>query len=497
MATLQTMSSIPELTDVTLATWLLFLKNLAPQDVGPHIVATSATIASLWPSLSSIARGTAKECLRFIVFDIGELSGGHLDEVVDLRSIPELRDIQQELMRRRASWDPREKLHKILAQLNSDNYAINLHFLGELKMLMSVDHPDFVRGLASGDAFDPLVGKIQSSLFHIASRDGDDIEGLRLLAFECMGILGAADPDRCEIGSSDTRIVMRNNFTDEQEAIVFAMHLIDVLVGTFRSTSDIKYQGRLSYSIQELLRFCGFTSALVTPKSTVPVPVKVRNRWRSLPKHVLETITPMLEGRFQNIENPPVPPERPIYPRQNTYREWLQLWTTYLISRASGPIARRIFKALRPALKNKDVGVAHHILPHLVLTILLSGEEGDVQDIRLELLAVLEDQVDERSPSNADKKFLSAQVGPLLVSQMIHTDISIRSSSAFLTMSVNTCAFCVRTSLRRRRQTSVHAQVFPSWRARTSMFGSTLCFPALIMTSWLKPRSNARPMRGP
>ena len=414
MATLQTMSSIPELTDVTLSTWLIFLKNLAPQDVGPHIVATSATIASLWPSLSPTARVTAKECLRFIVFDIGDLSGGHLDEVADLRNIPELGDIHEELMRRRASWDPREKLHKILAQLNTDNYAITLHFLGELKTLMSVDHPHFVRSLASGDAFDPLVGKIQSSLFHIASRDGDDIEGLRLLAFECMGILGAADPDRCEIGSNDSRMVVRSNFTDEGEAVLFAMHLIkDVLVGTFRSTSDIKYQGRLSYSIQELLRFCGFTPALVAPKSTVPVPVKVRNRWSSLPKNILETITPMLEGRFQNFENPLVPPARPIYPRQNTYREWLQLWTTYLISRASGETARRIFGVLRPALRNKDVGVAHHLLPHLVLNILLSGEEGDVQDIRQELLAVLEDQVDERSPSNADKKFLSAQVGIL------------------------------------------------------------------------------------
>ncbi|KAH0840168.1 Nop14-like family-domain-containing protein [Lanmaoa asiatica] len=411
MATLQTMSLIPELTDVTLSTWLIFLKNIAPLDVGPHIVATSATIASLWPSLSPTARETAKECLRFIVFDIGDLSGGHLDEVVDLRNIPELSGIHQELMRRRASWDPREKIQKILAQLNSDNYAITLHFLGELKTLMSVDHPDFVRSLASGDAFDPLVGKIQSSLFHIASRDGDDIEGLRLLAFESMGILGAADPDRCEIGSNDSRMVVRSNFTDESEAVLFAMHLIkDVLVGTFRSTSDIKYQGRLSYSIQELLRFCGFTSALVAPKSTVPVPVKVRNRWSSLPKHILEMITPMLEGRFQNIENPLVPPERPIYPRQNTYREWLQLWTTYLISRASGETAKRIFGVLRPALRNKDVGVAHHLLPHLVLNILLSGEERDIQDIREELLAVLEDQVDERSPSSADKKFLSAQV---------------------------------------------------------------------------------------
>ena len=169
--------------------------------------------------------------------------------MVDLRNIPELADIHQELMRHRASWEPREKLHKILAQLNSDNYAITLHFLGELKTLMSMDHPDFVRSLASGDAFDPLVGKIQASLFHIASRDGDDTEGLRLLAFECMGIIGAADSDRCEIGSNDSRMVVRSTFTDDNEAVLFAIHLIkDVLISTFHQRHQIPGPPLVQYS---------------------------------------------------------------------------------------------------------------------------------------------------------------------------------------------------------------------------------------------------------
>ncbi|KAF9238832.1 hypothetical protein BU15DRAFT_88266 [Melanogaster broomeanus] len=419
MATLQTMSLIPELTDATLSTWHTFLVNLAPQDVGPHIGATTASLVSLWQSLSPAGRESAKCCLNFIVFEVGDLSGAHLDDVVDMRNIPELADVNRELKRRRAAWEPREKLQKILERLNSDNNAVALHFLGELKIVMSVDHADFLRSLASGDAFDPLVGKLQSSLFQIASRDGDGSDGLRLSTFECMGILGAIDPDRCEIGSSDSRMVVRNNFSDEAESVLFAMHLItNVLVGAFRSTSDIKYQGLLAYSIQELLKFCNFTPALVSSRNTTSVPVKVRNRWNSLPKHVLETVTPLLEGRFQNIERAPAPLEHPIYPRQNTYREWLQLWTTYLISRASGQTAQRIFSVLRPALRNKDVGVAHHLLPHLVLNILLSGEGKDGQEILSELMAVLEDQVDDGSHSTADKKFLSAQVVFMLLDHL-------------------------------------------------------------------------------
>lgn len=96
-------------------------------------------------------------------------------QVVDLRNIPELADIHQKLMRRRASWDPRD----------------------------------------------------------------------------------------------DSRMIVRCNLTSENETSLFAVHLVDVLVDTFGPTSDIKYQGCLSCIIQELSRFCGFTSALVRGAQSV------------------------------------------------------------------------------------------------------------------------------------------------------------------------------------------------------------------------------------
>lgn len=415
MATLQTMFMIPELSEVTLSTWHVFLTTLTFQDLGPHVGATSASLLSSWGRLSSTSRGVAKRCLDFIVFEARDLSEVYLDEIVDLSDVPELRDADLELKRRRANRNPREQLLKIIERSNSDNYAVTLRSLGELKTFMSSTHPGFTCSLASGDAFDPIVGKIQSTLLHIASRDGDGNEDLRLMAYECIGILGAVDPDRCEIDLHDSRMVVRSNFADEAESVLFAMHLIkDVLVGAFRSTSDIKYQANLAYTIQELLRFCNFTPALVTSRNTTSVPVKVRNRWNNLPKHVLETVTPLLEGRFSAPTKSQAILTHPIYPQQNTYREWLQLWTTHLITRASGDTAQRIFGVFRTAIRYKDVEVAHHLLPHVVLNILLSGDEKDAQDIRTELLTVLEDQVSVGSSASADKKLLSAQVGSLL-----------------------------------------------------------------------------------
>jgi len=411
MATFQTMVGIPELSEITLESWHKFLSTLGPSEIGPHVGPTSAAFVSLWLTFSPFARELAKKSLDYIIIDVGNQLGRYLDEVVDLSTIPELHLAHGRLKDLRGGWTPKETLQRILERTSSDNLTAAAQSLGELKSFMLTEHQDFIRDLASGDMFDPLVGQILAALFAAACRDGDGTESLRLLAFECIGVLGAVDPDRCEIGFNDPSVVMLNNFKDEGESVHFALHLIrDLLVGAFRSTSDIKYQSHLAYSIQELLRFCQFTPALVAAGNNNSVSLKVRSRWSSLPKHVLETVTPLLEARFTLNLITTSDLQHPIYPNQSTYREWIQLWTTDLITKASGQTAQTIFGVFRSAVRNKDVGVAHHLLPHLVLNILISGNEDDAQSIRSELLVVLQDQVDSESSSTADKKLLSAQV---------------------------------------------------------------------------------------
>lgn len=404
------MVGIPELSDVTLDSWYRFLKTLGPDEIGPYVGPTSAAFVSSWPNFSAIGQGLARQSLEYIILEIGGLLEGNLDDVVDLSNVPELSEARDRLKELRVAWTPQSHLQKILERCMTDNFVMAMQSLGELKTFMLVEHPQFVTELASGDMFDPLVGQILTALSTAACRDGEGYHELRLLAFECIGILGAVDPDRCEIGYNDSRMIVLTNFVDEEESMLFALHLIrDLLVGAFRSTSDIKYQSHLAYSIQELLHFCKFTPALVAAGHS-SVPIRVRNRWNSLPKHVLETVTPLLEARFTLNQNSSPDPQHPIYHNQSTYREWIQLWATHLISRATGNVARTIFGVFRSAVRNKDVVVAHHLLPHLILNILVSGSGEDSQRIRSELLAVLEDQVAPESTSTPDKKLLSAQV---------------------------------------------------------------------------------------
>ncbi|THH16411.1 hypothetical protein EW146_g4222 [Bondarzewia mesenterica] len=406
MATLRMKLVVPELSDTVLDSWYIFMTTLSPSDVGPHVGPTSASLVSSWQIFSSDGREVARRSLHFLLFDLGDQLGSSLDEFVDPFSIEDLADVHAELKRLRSNWTEERKLKQVLERVANDNITVAIEALRELKVLMN-HHQEFFQNLATGDNFDHAVGWVLRTLFAASCCDSDGAEPLRLLAFECIGALGAVDPDRFDFGASDSRIVVMKNFRDQEESVHFVLHLIvDVLIGAFRSANDINYQNHLAYAIQELLKFCQFTSDLVAPRSSKPISLTIRKRWNNLPKHVLETVTPLLEARFHVSDRPLPPWVLPIYPTQTTYREWIQLWTTYLIIHAYGDTAQSIFRVFRAAIRNKDVGVAHHLLPHLVLNALVSGDEAGTENIRTELLAVLEDQVNPHSASTPDKKLL-------------------------------------------------------------------------------------------
>ncbi len=414
MATLQTNVTVEGVSGVTLEVWNDFLRALEPEESRAYFGTTSATLIYLWPSFSPLFRKAAMNALDYMINKVGRNVQGALNDVVDFSHIPDLEKLYNQLQRRRGERPPEMVLSNILQRVESPNYVMASQSLVDLKTFM-LNHKVFMHGLTSGDTFSPLVGKILLVLFSSSSRDNDDAEPLRLLAFECFGILGAVDPDRTYIPTPET-LVLLTNFADEKETVTFAVHLItSLLVDAFRSTSDTKYQGYLAYGIQELLRFCSFTPSLVLGNGSVPD--KVRKRWKALPAHILEIVTPFLGSRFTVKTPQPPHTTHPLYPDKSTYRDWIQLWTTYLISQVKNATAKKIFTVLQPAVHNSDVVVAHHLLPHLVLHNLISGDDQVVENIRVELIVVLEDQVNPHSSSSSDKRLLSAQVCGILFSR--------------------------------------------------------------------------------
>jgi serine/threonine-protein kinase ATR len=245
-----------------------------------------------------------------------------------------------------------------------------------------------------------------------AARDDDNAEPLRLLAYHCLGIFGAVDPDRFELPSGDENAALFSNFNDENDAVAFALYLIsDVLVGVFRSASDLNYQTQVAYVIQELLKFCKFT-----PNILSPAPPSSVNPEGSTP---LGGIAEARRGNGRTVLGIEVSQEEPtrdqglrgvVYSVQPTYREWIQQWTAYLLDKAVGTHVNAIFPLFHWIIVHKDASIAHRLLPHLVLNLMIFGPEEEVELIRLEILTVLQDQVNPDGKSTNDKRFLSTQV---------------------------------------------------------------------------------------
>ncbi|EAU84196.2 atypical/PIKK/ATR protein kinase [Coprinopsis cinerea okayama7 len=406
MAIFQTSLSVAELAEVTLESWHEYLVTIDSKDLGPHLGSTCSAFVSAWPNLSDRARKIIVESLQLAFGRLKDDLIHYLDDLPDLSIIDDLKPLHFHLSQLRHPLPPRDSLEKLLDRCSSSNLTIATLALEELKRFMQTGDPALLHELLEDDMFDPMIGRLISTVYSAAARDGDLTESLRLVAYECIGILGALDPYRFQLPARRADTIVLRNFTDENETYQFIINLIEELVDAFRSTSDMKFQTNLAYPIQELLKLCGFTSDLVN--SGRAVPLRTRNRWAGLKKEVMNAVTPLLEGRFSFSNTVPAV-KLPVYPTQSTYREWLQLWVTHLISRVSGDSARKIFGVFQSVVRSKDVVLATHLLPHLILNILISGEPDDAEDIRTEIRIVLEDQVDPSSTSTHDKKILSAQ----------------------------------------------------------------------------------------
>lgn len=412
MATLQSALDFEGLRDVTLEAFRVFIVTLKFSEIGPFIGTTSATFVRLWPEFSPAAKKTAAATLSYVIVENAPGLASYVQDVADLSGIPELEETNKRLQDIRKNWSFSKRSEYLLGRIGSENDVVALQALRELKILMTGNTPQ-LQAFSAGDSFNQCVGPLVKTLLGAAVKDGPENEQIRNVAFECIGILGALDPDRFEMAPADAPFIVTRDFNDQEESIKFALHLIQhLLIGAYRSTNDTKHQEFLAYAIQELLSFCGFTADLVTSGSSVKaVDAVARKRWNELPKWVLETCGPLLGGSFSFKERTsPHAAEYPIYSSTASYRDWIRIWANDLISKLKGTAVKRIFQAFPPVLHLEDIAVAQHLLPHLVLNALIAGSDEDRQKVRVEIETVLTDQVSPTHQLSENSRLLSAQV---------------------------------------------------------------------------------------
>lgn len=432
MATLNSNLQERVLMLAVLQSWKEFIRTFKFDDIGPIVGQTAAALLSVWDRFDKEQEEVAISILEYLILENAsylknaESLKDHIDDIPSLdRLRHQIPDICKALRDLREKWTNDRLFRNILDRTANENVSISHESLKELQVFL-VEKRAYIEELTSGDMFSPMIGQCVRTLMRIVAKGDTQPQDICDITYRCFGLIGAVDPDRIEHVVEEPHKIVLNNFEDQDEAIDFAVHLIqDLLVPAFRAADDTTHQSCLAYAIQELLKISGFTSAMLSSNSHArPVSIKTRQRMDGMNREVFNTILPLLESKYMAQAGRVTPKESPIYENTETYREWLQSWATALIVKVqerhealrsnlstskAAQSAAAIFGVFRIAIRDHDISIARHLLPHLVLHSIISGTNQDRQSIIEEAQAILSDQVIPTFGYSEERRLLTTQ----------------------------------------------------------------------------------------
>ncbi|KAF9923098.1 serine/threonine-protein kinase M1 [Linnemannia zychae] len=348
-----------------------------------------------------------------------------LPDIGALPSVPEFEDMNKVLQLAKASNGFEHQLHGLINRLGSENSELAKQSALELKEFLHANEEQLL-GLTickDQEASNLLSNLVLTLLSEISRFRGFDAP-VPMICAECLGIIGAIDPEKISGRRSNvSTTTVYTNLNDIEEARNFVCELITVqLVGKSRSIGDVPSESHWALALQELLSFCGITKdvldtessahlssrTLLSQRSSAISPLNVsspsghhsrrpigpkspKDRWRAFPRHVQEVLELLIDAKYKKTETSTSSESvGPLYPHVKTFQDWLTRWTLSLTAKVTGRNAKEIFQACKQVVPY-DTATCLFILPHLVLHVLLEGYEKDQREIVNEMAAVLLD----------------------------------------------------------------------------------------------------------
>ncbi|KAL4003694.1 FAT domain family protein [Acanthocheilonema viteae] len=233
----------------------------------------------------------------------------------------------------------------------------------------------------SDSCFDSVAAELVPSLLQIIRKSS--LAECRYLASLALGCLGAVDPGR--IGLS----LMRNTNADRHNARFvfvdsgkqFYIELLERAAVAFSGILDASMQVECSYSIQTILR------ELLGKHGS-----ESSHLWDSLSDQCRNSLSMLRKSSF--ILHKPfqyLPAKRPIIECEEVkdFRSWLNLWYKITASKIRDEKLKIFFGALE-GLVNADIVFAGFILPQLILQIIIEHNLTYMDEIGMEMIAVLQ-----------------------------------------------------------------------------------------------------------
>lgn len=405
-----------ELRSGAIDAWSAIFSALSDSEIVPLLVQTISVIMQFWHDFDEEIRN---KCFVLIgtIFDKYALN---IEE--NAASIPTLKGIQlfvnyqAKIESYKARLTIQDLLAGILRRCKNDNGAVVDQALIELEATLE-ENSHFIHATALSDSPDPIFPEILRCLLDIASERKSNHKTEQLLA-RCLGLIGAVDPARVNIARNEEEIFVLHNFTLANESVKFIVHFLeDKLVPAFLSSTDTKGQGFLAYTMQELLKFCGFgqqTNLRAKPDRPVT--------WDSLSTSSRNALAPFLNSKYViGGEAMHTKVTYPVLRPQYTHRIWLQTFLMDLLMNASGEQAQRLFNVCSKVIKGQDIGISTFLLPYIVLNIVIGGENPRAEKhILSELMTVLTYNLEDADPAfRQEVKHCSEASAPSVLRYML------------------------------------------------------------------------------
>ncbi|KAF5250172.1 hypothetical protein FANTH_4592 [Fusarium anthophilum] len=383
------------LREASFSCWASMLTHLEETDVEALLETTFFVVTRYWPFMNESTALLAQQMLKSLVDEFDPLVAKYIIKLPSLRHIPELRDIEAKLDQHRpATLAVEEVLETFAERICHENSGVALQALTELIPYLQENQAALHTSEISLQS-DIGVVALMRSLLDCASKYSGFPGDIARLCTEAMGLIGCLDPSKIETVREQRSIVILNNFATNEETTDFVLFLLEeALVPAFLSTTDVKFQGFLSFAMQELMGRCDIKAACAMENSGMKGGNDIYRKWVAMPETVREVVAPFLASRYVVAPMPHTEIEYPLFRPGRPYPSWLRVYVLDLLRKGQTPFADLIFEPLARVIRVKDLSIAEFILPYIVLHTLLGSRttQQERDDILGELLAILQYQ---------------------------------------------------------------------------------------------------------
>jgi serine/threonine-protein kinase ATR len=389
--------------DAAFLTWSALIAAAGEDEVESLIDQTFAVIVHYWSGFSANTERRAYDTIAELLKDHNAMIRDRIQMLPSLHGIEILQKFESEISRLKGTIDPIVHFEAYSLRCSDENAVIVQRALSDLSPFLEL-HQKVIHESAISQQPSPVIARLSRALLDAVVRFKESDRAIPELAARCLGAIGSIDPNRVDQTREKHEILMLSNFEKASEVIDFVADMLErVLVDAFHSAPTGRAQTYLAYTMQELLKFCGFRSVLYKPRSSQAGPVY--QRWIQIPESVRSTLTPFFNTKYVLV-HPSMPGDGETFPLLKpgmTHGTWLRTFVFNLLHKAMTENAQMVFPVLSRVIWGHDISIPTFLLPFVVLNIVVGGNDEDIHTINTEFLRVLSIDIDGVDSSAAEQ----------------------------------------------------------------------------------------------